>query len=107
MGGPGGSALTISIKALSGDSPTGAILGTGTATEGTVGDDGLSRIALSTPAPVTQGTRYAIVVAAPQLSLGCQLGQAQDGRSMVLLGPSWNAEMGTTSLRFRTWVRRP
>lgn len=107
MGGPGGSALTISIKALSGDSPTGAILGTGTATEGTVGDDGLSPIALSTPAPVTQGTRYAIVVAAPQLSLGCQLGQAQDGQSLVLLGPTWNAEMGTTSLRFRTWVRRP
>jgi hypothetical protein len=106
MPGPGYLDVPITIKTLSGGNPTGAVLGTGATVTGYDESTGLTRIDMSTPAPVTAGTSYAIVLAAPQGGFGCQLGLADDGQSLVQLGPSWTTQ-STTSLRFRTWVLRP
>ncbi len=102
-GPPGSQDPIISIKALSGDSPTGALL----ARADPIGEydpvTGLIRMALSAPVPVTAGSRFAIVIGAPSTVLGCSVGVATDGQGLVQLGPTWTA--GSTALRHRTWVR--
>lgn len=105
MPGPGYLEVPISIKALSGGSPTGAVLGSGATATGYDEATGLTRVDLTTPAPVTAGTSYAIVLPAPQGGLGCQLGLAADGQSLLQLGSTWTPL--TTSLRYKTWVLRP
>jgi hypothetical protein len=94
--------LPVQIKSPIGDAPTGALLST---SPGPVSYDEeleLARYELTTPVPVSVGTRIAIVLDPPANVMACTAGMAADGASAFSFGGGWQGR--AAAIRHRTWV---